>query len=538
MAGRYALSRRGFLGAGAAGAVGAALGTRPPRAAAQPPKADGPNVLVIMLEGARSDFVSVYHDSDDLAKTPNIDDLSGQSLRFRHATPESMPSVPARRSFLTGMRSYPFRDWEATEGFPRIPGWSKIRDSQPRLLHTLQQGGVTTAYVTDNPYLIGPNFASIKNDLDVWSPLYGQAAYRNFNVPITAPASAAEANKYLLPKLRGTPAMDRMREYVAYNQQHRHSEADYSAARVFSEGMRQLEQLKGKSPFFMVVDAFEPTSPFDPPPAYRKGFKAKGVQNDGVDPIMPFHEPAGTLKHLDIDDDTVSAIRELYAGEMTFVDSWVGKLLDKLDSLKLADDTAVFLLSSSGMMLGEHGIVGVYPPAAHPEVYEVPFMIRDPQGRRGGDDTGYHAQSHDVPTTALGYLGLRAPGKMDGEDLTVMFDDDEDQRDPFPRPYYTFSLSDMIVVGNEDWELISDTVGTQKRVYHTEGDGDHLHEVGSIHPQKTRELFGKGVMAAGGTLPRFGPTSAVRPVEQDSDPTNDDDKNGSDVSGNGVIGNG
>jgi arylsulfatase A-like enzyme len=518
-------TRRGILGAGAAGALGAGLGVRPRTAGAAPGRADGPNVVVIVLEGARADFVGAFEDPDKLARTPNLDALAADALRFERAFPESMPSVPARRALLTGERSFPFRDWKPTPGWPRTPGWSPIRASQPLLTSTLRQGGVTSAYVTDNPYLLGRNFAAARDDFDTFVALDSQASYRRFNTPITTPASAESAQRYVLPRLRATPAMEAMREYVAYNRLHRHAEADYSAARVFAEGMRQLERLgRAGKPFVLFVDAFEPTAPYDPPPSYRRRYSAKGVQNEGIDPIQPFADSAATLRQLDIDDGTRQAIRELYAAEMTFVDAWIGRLLDRLDALKLAGDTVVYFLSASGTMLGEHGIVGVYPPALHQAAYEIPYMIRDPAKRRGGERSTYYASTHDVAPTILGYLGLRAPGKMDGEDLTVLFAADESKRHPPPRDHFVLSIANMVVVGNEQWLLIADSEGHVKRLYHTDGDPRHAHEVGGVHPSTTRRLFQVAVRSAGGTLPRFGPDGAIRPA-QPIDKNLDDDNN-------------
>ena len=72
------------------------------------------NAIVVILDSLRKDHVRVY--GNDRIKTPSLDALSEESLRFTRAYPESIPTLPARRAIHTGIRTWPFRDWE-----PRVP---------------------------------------------------------------------------------------------------------------------------------------------------------------------------------------------------------------------------------------------------------------------------------------------------------------------------------------------------------------------------------------------------------------------------------
>ena len=51
-------------------------------------------------------------------------------------------------------------------------------------------------------------------------------------------------------------------------------------------------------------------------------------------------------------------MRELYAAEITFVDEWIGRLMNKLADEKLLDETVVYYISDHGLTLGENGVVG------------------------------------------------------------------------------------------------------------------------------------------------------------------------------------
>ena len=122
------------------------------------------NVLLIVTDSTRRDFVSVY-DGDELAHTPNLDALAKEGLLFNRAVPEAMPTVAVRRALLTGTRSFPFRDWKVTPKLPQFPGWSPIPAYKRIFTEFLDDAGIETAYVTDNPFLIGPRFERFRGTL-------------------------------------------------------------------------------------------------------------------------------------------------------------------------------------------------------------------------------------------------------------------------------------------------------------------------------------------------------------------------------------
>ena len=64
------------------------------------------NVVVIVMDSLRADHV--YGPG---AKTPVWDKYLGESLRFTNAFPEAMPTIPARRSVMSGKRIFPYRHW-------------------------------------------------------------------------------------------------------------------------------------------------------------------------------------------------------------------------------------------------------------------------------------------------------------------------------------------------------------------------------------------------------------------------------------------
>ncbi len=474
---RRSLIRRG----GVAGAGATLLGaTALPRSAAA--QADRPprNAVLVVLPLVRADHVGSFEGGSP-ADTPNIDELAGDSLRFDRAIPESMPALPVRRALITGTRSYPFRDWKRTEGMAAVPGYNPIWYHQPVLMETLRGAGVTTAYVSDNPILEGERFPDVRRT--------GAAS--------TAPAFGQEGiDAELLPSIaRQTKA----------------------AELTFRTALRELRGLSRDAPFFLGIDPFDPRDAAVAPPVYAK---PEEVEDEGLGPMN------GRLVELDWSGRDLDRVRDRYVQHVERVDGLVGDLMGRLGDLDLLDSTLVYLLGDLGIALGEHGYLGIATPTSYRPAYEVPYLIRHPDGEKGGDDVDWYATTHDAAPTILSFMGVTIPGKMGGEDLTALFDD-VDEDDLYDRPYSITAAGSNIIVRDDRWLLVADREEIERRMYdddeEVEDDIKRYDDVANEDPGKLDELSQIAVVVAGGTLPEFGPDGALRPTRQRGDDDVDND---------------
>lgn len=489
------LTRRGALKAGGAGAAAAAtLGLTGCFDGGDGDGANEMNIVLIVIDTVRLDHVGAYGSKG--VRTPNIDALAAESLRFTNAVPEAMPTIPARRAIYTGRRSFPFRDWRAQSGLPQTPGWMSIPRHQTPWLEWAARAGYATALSTDVPFLVGPRYDGFRSKIGTVAAFAGEPPLRDRPRDLVSDRVLA---RYTIPALKGTRQEERLREYLSVNPPGR-PEREHLCARTFGAGMRMLEKLKRRRPFALVVDTFSPHESWDPPAKYVAMYGDPDPR--GVEPIQPFETPFGRVEQLGLDADLLNRVRTLYAAEVSFADAWLGRLLQKLDDLDLEQETMVLFLADHGVSLGERGIIGKKASEAFGEIHRVPYMIRDPEGRRAGERSPYFASTHDVAPTLLTAAGIGVPGAMDGEDLTPLFD-----RAPIPeRPVFTAAYADQVLAGDGRWFLIADNLGERKRLYRGLDDSE---DVSASHRDVVDRLWGAIIEAAGGPLPRFGPDGVI-----------------------------
>ena len=93
------------------------------------------NVIVVMADSLQYNYLGCY--GNKWIKTPNYDKFALQSTLFENCYAEANPTVPCRRSMLTGCYTLPF------------VGWSPLRPEDTSVADVLWGTGVQTALIYD-----------------------------------------------------------------------------------------------------------------------------------------------------------------------------------------------------------------------------------------------------------------------------------------------------------------------------------------------------------------------------------------------------
>jgi arylsulfatase A-like enzyme len=471
------LTRRHFLkvaGAGMAGAVligGAGCAGTPEM-----------NVVLIIIDSLRKDHVGAYGNS--WIKTPSLDAFARESLRFTRAYPESLPTICARRAIHTGFRTFPYKDRPSEQRHAPAYGWLPIPREQATLAETLEARGYQTMLVTDTYHQFRPPM-DFNRGFDTCYWIRGQE--KDHYRPIL-PASDEEIRERYL--LHGEAL--KARQYLA-NTRDRETEEDWFAPRVFLRATEFLEAASKREPFFLVVDNYDPHEPWDPPEKYTSLYYP-----DGFDGPEPFTSIYGRDDYLT--ERQLRRMRALYAGEVTMVDHWLGRFLDRMDELDLFENTLLILLSDHGHALGEHGYTGKPHYALWPELTDIVFMIRHPEGKGAGETSDYYASTHDVAPTILGFLGVEPVQPMEGQDLSMLLEG----RGPEQRPHFTLGYSEFVWARDEGYAMFGRNDGEEAKLYDLLADPKMDSDVAAKRPDVVRRMFDEYVIGdAGGPLPTY-----------------------------------
>jgi arylsulfatase A-like enzyme len=476
------LTRREFLKvAGVAGGVllgasglssGCALGP------------DGVNVVLVIMDSLRRDHVGAY--GNDWIKTPNLDALARESLRFTRPYPESIPTLCARRAIHTGTRTWPFENWHPTKGDSvSLWGWQPIPNYQTTLAEILRRNGYGTYFVTDNlqQYKASMNF---HRGFDAFDFLRGQTSdpYR----PLWTHPKGRMQNALTNDEV-GEEGI--LRQYWA-NVAGRKGEQDWFSPQVFTGASDYLEAIKDAGPFFMVVDNYDPHEPWDSPEKYVSLYDDA---YEGKEPYWPNYGPSDYL-----DERELRRLRARYSGEVTMADRWLGHFLDRMEELGLSDNTLLILLSDHGVAQGEHGFNGKLAIAMYPELTDIVFLMRHPEGKGAGETSDYYASTHDVAPTILGFLGLERPEQMEGQNLLGIVDG----RPPEPRPHFTLGFHDHAWCRDEDYAMFCRYDGTEAKLYDLRTDPKMHRDIAGRYQGIVKRMFEEYVIKdAGGPLPSY-----------------------------------
>jgi arylsulfatase A-like enzyme/Flp pilus assembly protein TadD len=157
--------------------------------------------------------------------------------------------------------------------------------------------------------------------------------------------------------------------------------------------------------FFAWLHFYDAHTPYDPPEPFRSRFR-----------------------------------QQPYAGEIAYVDSQVGRVLQWLDTRGLAERTIVIAIGDHGESLNEHreGTHGLF---IYDATTRIPFIVRAPFDRMRGRRVASTVRSEDVMPTVLDLIGQRGPGGMQGRSLVPLLTGDavDLELDAYTESLYAFN---------------------------------------------------------------------------------------------------
>jgi arylsulfatase A-like enzyme len=437
-----------------------------------------PNFLFILADDHAGYVLGCDGNRD--ARTPNLDRLATEGVRFAAHHCNSPVCTPSRQSFLTGQM--PHAAGVTVLSTPLAP-------DKPTLARQFKKAGYQTA-VFGKMHFNRPAQPGLHGFDEVMTE---DEITKSWTSEVTA-RSVSGATK----PAQWKPFRDPARIWLnADKLPFARFDEDTRGTYIARKAIQYLEENRGR-PFALWTSFQEPHSPFDFPVDDRDLFDAAKFKAPRVGPEDAWQIPK---VFRDLNEADKRGIAAAYYTSVAFLDRNVGRVLDALRRLRLEEDTFVVYMADHGYNLGQHGRFEKH--CGYEPALRVPLIMRWPGRLRTGvvQDLTEHI---DVPATIVDLMGLDPLPVMHGQSLRPYLEgkQPEHRRDHIFSEYLeneeayikTFEWKYILCSGKrarkDGYEIDNPTPGRYRRLYDLRNDPGEFTDVAQKHPELVARFEG------------------------------------------------
>ncbi len=372
-----------------------------------------PNVLLIISDDLRPQL-GCY--GDPVVRSPELDTLALDSLRFDRAYCQAAVCSPSRNSFLSGLRP-------ATTGLYGFG--TSIREAMPDVV-TLPQHfkshGYHTSAVGKVFHLYSETLLGSEDDPASWSrPLILPTR------PVWGPEQEVVRHRLIAEAEGRGDRFEHPHDWPRANAWEAPEVADEALqdgeiASIAIDLMR--ERARSEEPWFLAVGFLKPHLPFVAPKRYWDLYREDELELP-LNQVPPIDAPpfalipgpdrlfANVPKSGPIDEAFKRRFLHAYLACISYVDAQVGRVVRALDDLGLRERTVVVFLGDHGYQMGEHGAWG-NKHSNYETSTRVPLLVSAPGMTVAGRSTDALVELVDLYPTLADLAGLPIPAMVEG----------------------------------------------------------------------------------------------------------------------------
>ncbi len=410
------------------------------------------NVLLIITDQQRADHLGCA--GNPILKTPNLDRLASESMRFSSAFCANPMCMPNRATILTGL--YPNMHGVRSNGINLPDGVPTIMEClEKKGYHTISIGKIHLQYWVRAFDPSNQSVEAIRNWLSdsqrpimkeiLTKPYYG---FEEVDL-VLGHGDLCTGHYFDWLEEKGPQYVESTKiKFKSFFTQPFYEtdlpESLYPTTYITEKTINFLERYAkgdyGEKPFFLHCSIPDPHHPVCPPGKYKEMYDPGKINlpssyNDAKkleeheflgkhikDPLF-----RGAMLRISPEDEIRQFISSTY-GSITMIDDGIGKILASLEKLGLADNTMVIYTSDHGDLMGDHGMI-LKGPCPFKGILNVPLIWKVPGLTRPGTSDSLTG-SIDIPMTILSLLKIRRrarPPDMQGVDLTPILKDPNQQ---------------------------------------------------------------------------------------------------------------
>jgi arylsulfatase A-like enzyme len=403
-----------------------------------------PNIIFILADDMGYGDLSCY--GSEIIKTPNIDKLAKEGIRFTQSYAGSAVSSPSRCALLTGKHTghTTIRDNFAQKG--GLPGLKN--QSQIRRMNLLPQDTTIATILSVAGY---KTCVVNKWHLDGFNPGAGPLD-RGFDEFYGWLVSTGDSNTpYYYPALRF-----RNRELTVVEENENNARKIHGSDLSLNESIDFIERNK-ENPFFLYLAFDMPHEPY----------------------FINSVEPYASLP--------ISETAKLYASLITHADEVIGRLIKYLEENNLRDNTLIIFASDNGGAVqaplvelncnaGLKGRKGILYEGG----IKVPFIVNFPHRIQPGQVKNNLIYFPDVMPTLAEYAGAETPSCIDGISLKSLFEGEELDTDN--RILYWEFPGKQTAIRQGKWKAVSVKTDAEFELYNIEKDPNETTDMAKEFP--------------------------------------------------------
>ena len=427
-----------------------------------------PNILFILCDDMGYGDLGCY--GQPFIRTPHIDAMAGEGMRFTQAYAGSPVSAPSRASFMTGQHSGHCEVRGNKEYWRNAPIVMYGENEEPSIVgqHPYDPGHIILPEIMkDNGYTTGmfgkwaggyegSSSTPDKRGIDEY---YGYIC--QFQAHLYYPNFLNRYSKALGDTGVVRVVMDENIKYPMYGPEYQ-KRSQYSADMIHQKAMEWLDHQDGKQPFFGVLTYTLPHAELvQPEDSILNEYKAK------FNPDKVFKGSKGSRYN------AITHTHAQFAGMITRLDYYVGEVLKKLKEKGLDENTLVIFSSDNGpheeggadpTFFGRDGKLRGLKRQCHEGGIRIPFIARWPGRVPAGEVNDHICAFYDLMPTFCDIAGIKNYEKkyrnkekevdyFDGISFapTLLGKKKQKQHDFL---YWEFNETNQIAVRMDDWKLI------------------------------------------------------------------------------------
>lgn len=342
---------------------------------------------------------------DPVAVTPNLDRLSDKGVRFDNAYCQIPLCNPTRASLMTGLRPDTLKVYDLERHFrDEVPSVVTL----PQLFRNngYRSMRVGKLYHYGVPRQIGTDGL---DDPQSWDE-------------VANPKGRDVTDEALITNLEPHRPISAALSWLAAEG----SDKEQTDGMIATEAIEMMRRNRDQ-PFFLGVGFFRPHTPYVAPKKYWDLYPIEKIampyapEDDRADIPKTAFAHNCPVPNYGLDEAAVLEAKQAYYACVSFVDAQVGRLLDALEELGLAERTLVVFWSDHGYHLGEHQ--GIWQKRClFEESASAPLIIYAPDAAGNGRASSRIVEFVDLYPTVASLCELDAPSSIEGRSIVPLLE--------------------------------------------------------------------------------------------------------------------